>query len=151
MAAVAPPELYFDDFAPGQVHETPPRRFPGTELDDFCRLTGRKHPLHLDDGFARRLGFRARVAPGVYTLALLSQALDESGLIKNLVAILGFDRVRFLSPLYPDTTVKFACEVAEVRASSKPDRGVVVFRCRGTDERGERLLEADVAVLLKRR
>lgn len=143
--------FYFEDFALGQKYETPSRAFPGKELDDFCHLTGRKHPLHLDDGFARKAGFRARVAPGVYTISLLSQSLEESGLIRNLVAILGFDRVRFLSPLYPGETVRFTCEVAETQSTSKPDRGVVVFRCRGTDGRGEGLLEADVSVLIRRR
>ncbi len=146
-----PAGLYFEDFAPGQEYETAPRPFPGKELDDFCRLTGRKHPLHLDDGFARKAGFKARVAPGVYTLSLLSQSLEESGLIRNLVAILGFDRVRFLSPLYPDATVRFACEVAETRPVSKPDRGIVVLRCRGLDGSGEGLLEADVSVLIRKR
>lgn len=150
-AARAATGLYFEDFAPGQKHETAPRPFPGKELDDFCRLTGRKHPLHLDDEFARLAGFKARVAPGVYTLSLLSQSLEESGLIRNLVAILGLDRVRFLSPLYPGETVTFHCEIAEAKATSKPDRGIVVFRCRGVAAGGEGLLEADVSVLIRRR
>jgi acyl dehydratase len=143
--------LHFEDFAAGQKYETPPRLFPGAELDDFCRITGRKHPLHLDDGFARKAGFRARIAPGVYTLSLLSQSLEESGLIRNLVAILGFDRVRFLSPLYPDETVRFTCEVTQTRPTSKADRGVVALRCRGFDGHGEGLLEADLSVLIRRR
>ncbi|MEM3086703.1 MAG: MaoC/PaaZ C-terminal domain-containing protein [Halobacteria archaeon] len=143
--------LWFEDFAPGQKYETAPRPFPGRELDSFCELTGRKHPLHLDDGFARKAGFRARIAPGVYALSLLSQSLEESGLIRNLVAILGFDRVRFLSPLYPGETVRFTCEVLQTRATSKPDRGVVALRCRGFDGRGEGLLEADISVLIRRR
>lgn len=148
-----PPQegLFFEDFERGQRYPTAPRAFPGKELDDFCRLTGRKHPLHLDDGFARRAGFRARIAPGVYTLSLLSQSLEESGLIRNLVAILGLDRVRFLSPLYPGETVTFYCEIAEAKPTSKPDRGVVVFRCRGVTAGGEDILEADVSVLVRRR
>lgn len=151
MAIRADRGLYFDDFAPGQKYETAPRPFPAKELDDYCRITGRNHPLHLDDGFARKAGFRARVAPGVHTLSLLSQSLEESGLIRNLVAILGFDRVRFLSPLYPDETVIFHVEIAEASPTSKPDRGVVVFRCRGVTGGGEDLLEADVSVLVRRR
>ncbi|MBI4362859.1 MAG: MaoC family dehydratase [Euryarchaeota archaeon] len=143
--------LYFEDFQAGQSHTLEPRLFPAEELDGFCRATGRQHPLHLDDDYARRLGFRGRIAPGVQSLSILSNRLADSGLIANLIAILGFDRVRFLGPLYAGETLGFQVQVVERKESSRGDRGTVTFHCRGTNRQGEPLLEADVTVLLRKR
>ena len=143
--------MYFEEFQKGQSHTLEPRPFPAEELDAYCQATGRAHPLHLNDDYARRLGFRARIAPGVQSLSILSNRLAESGLIQHLIAILGFDRVRFQGPLYAGDSLGFQVHVAEAKESSKGDRGTVTLRCTGTNGEGKPLLEADVIVLIRKR
>jgi 3-oxoacyl-[acyl-carrier protein] reductase len=50
-------------------------RISDSDVDGFAELSGDDNPLHLDDEFARRHGFRSRVAHGMLLGAWLSRVL----------------------------------------------------------------------------
>lgn len=93
----------------------------------FSDLTFDHHPLHSDDAFAKRMGFKGLIAHGLYGLSLMEGLKAEMGLYTDTsVASLGWDEVRFVRPLYVGDTVRTRVRFQEKRPSRKPDRGVVI-------------------------
>jgi acyl dehydratase len=55
-------QIWFEDFVPGTVLESAPRRITLDDIDRYADLTGERHPVHMDAEFARAAGFRGRIA-----------------------------------------------------------------------------------------
>jgi acyl dehydratase len=134
-------QIWFEDFQPGTVLESPPRRITVEDIDRYAALTGEDHPVHMDAEFARAAGFNGRIAHGLFALALVEGLKARmGGFDRSVVASLGWDKVRFLAPLEPGDEVRLKLELVEKRPSSRPGRGVAV-------ERGS-LLKADGTVVV---
>jgi acyl dehydratase len=126
-AAVA--QIWFEDFTPGAVLTSPARTITLADIDSYADLTGERHPVHMDEAFARAAGFRGRIAHGLFGLALIEGLKAELGCFeRSVIASLGWDKVRFTAPLEPGDTVHLELELLEKRASSKPGRGVAIER-----------------------
>ncbi len=77
----------------------------------FAAVSGDNDPIHMSDAAARSAGFGRRIAHGLLTVSLLSAA--ESEMSRRIVArgvrakplSLGYDRIRFLKPVYPGDTL----------------------------------------------
>jgi acyl dehydratase len=78
-------------------------------------------------------------------LALQTGLLHGPGL-----ALLSYD-VRVLAPVLAGDTISVEIEVLDRRETGKPDRGVVTFRHRIANQRGEVVMEATIARMIKRR
>jgi acyl dehydratase len=67
------------------------------------------------------------------------------------VANLGWDEVRFPTPVFPDDTLHFETEVIEMRESnSRPDAGIVTFVHRGFNQRNELVASCKRFALMKK-
>lgn len=118
-------QIWFEDFVPGTALLTPARRITLDDIDRFAAVTGERHPVHMDDAFARAAGFRGRIAHGLFSLALIEGLKAELGCFeRSVVASLGWDKVRFAAPLEPGDEVHVRLELAEKRPSSKPGRSI---------------------------
>ncbi|PZW50469.1 acyl dehydratase [Humitalea rosea] len=134
-------QIWFEDFTPGTVLESAARTITLADIDRYAELTGERHPVHMDDAFARAAGFSGRIAHGLFALALVEGLKAEmGGFDRSVIASLGWDKVRFLAPLEPGDVVHLRLELVEKRASSKPGRGIAT-------ERGA-LLKADGTVVV---
>ncbi|HWK45648.1 MAG TPA: MaoC/PaaZ C-terminal domain-containing protein [Stellaceae bacterium] len=133
-------QIWFEDFTPGTILRSPPRLITLADIDGYAALTGERHPVHMDEAFARAAGFRGRIAHGLFGLALIEGLKAELGCFeRSVVASLGWDKVRFSAPLEPGDTVHLALELVDKRPSSKPGRGIAT-------ERGS-LIKADGTVV----
>lgn len=134
-------QIWFEDFQPGTVLESPPRRITVEDIDRYAALTGEDHPVHMDAEFARAAGFNGRIAHGLFALALVEGLKAQmGGFDRSVIASLGWDKVRFLAPLEPGDEVRLRLELVEKRPSSKPGRGVAT-------EKGS-LVKADGTVVV---
>ena len=133
--------LTFAAVKPGAVLETRAHTVTPEDVTRFSDLTFDHHPLHTDDAFARSMGFEQRIAHGLYGLSLMEGLKAELGLYTTTsIASLGWDKVRFLLPLYVGATVRCRVTFGSKRLSSKPGKGVV-------NELVE-LVDADEAVVI---
>ena len=95
--------------------------------------------------------FGARVAPGVLTFALAEGLTLQTGILHGTgLALLSYD-VRVLAPVLAGDTISVEIEVVDRRETKKPDRGVVTFRHRIANQRGEAVMEATITRMIKRR
>ncbi|EHM00827.1 MaoC-like protein [Acetobacteraceae bacterium AT-5844] len=145
-------QIWFEDFEPGRVLESPPRRITVEDIDRYAALTGEDHPVHMDEEFARAAGFRGRIAHGLFALALVEGLKARmGGFDRSVIASLGWDKVRFLAPLEPGDEVRLRLELVEKRPSSKPGRGVATERGSLVKADGTVVVTGDHAIILLNR
>ncbi len=140
---------YYDDLPVG-AHIQHGRACTVTEADNllFCGLTQNTQPLHLDDEYARKVGFEGRVVNGIFTLGLIVGMTVPDLTEGTIVANLGYLNVQHPKPVYPGDTLSVETEVLGKRASeSKPDRGIVHLRHVGTNQKGEIVIDVERTVL----
>ncbi len=151
MSAEAP-QLYFEDFKPGQVYAGQSRTLDEESFRLFAKITGDAHPIHYDREYAMKTRFGERVAHGLLVMSVtalgatpLSARLEES-----MVAFVEQD-AKFLKAVLIGDTVRTEFEVEEVRGTKSPAQGVVRFAVRALNAKGEVVLAGHHTYLLKRR
>ena len=72
-------QIWFEDFAPGTVLRSPARMVTLDDIDRYAALTGERHPVHMDEAFAREAGFPGRIAHGLFGLALIEALTTRLG------------------------------------------------------------------------
>lgn len=118
--------LYLEDFAAGQVRESPPRTLTRDEIIDFARRYD-PQPFHVDEDAARRSVFGGLIASGWQTVGIMMRLLWDT-FLKDTASLgsPGSDEIRWLKPVRPGDTLRARFTIVEVVPSrSKPDRGIV--------------------------
>ena len=118
--------LYLEDFAAGQVRESPPRTLTRDEIIDFARRYD-PQPFHVDEDAARRSVFGGLIASGWQTVGIMMRLLWDT-FLKDTASLgsPGSDEIRWLKPVRPGDTLHARFTIVEVVPSrSKPDRGIV--------------------------
>ena len=130
--------IYFEDFAPGQVRESPARRVTKAEILAFAQAYD-PQPFHTDEEAARRSIFGGLLASGWHTTAIFMRLLWEA-FLKDTASLgsPGVDEVRWLRPVRPGDTLRVRFTVVEtIPSRSKPDRGVVKSVSEVLNQHGE--------------
>ena len=117
---------FLEDFTVGQVlrHKGGRTVTAGihAHFTDFCYTT---NPLHKNEPYANRYGYRGMVLPpGVTMVVAFSQTVED--ISENARANLEYIDMRFGSPVYIGDTIEVESTVLGLRVSSRNlDRGVV--------------------------
>ena len=105
--------------------------------------------IHADTEYMKSTSFGERILPGVCVLSTtvglantshVRDLMAQHGL--HLVALLGFESVRFTGPVYPGDTITVESEILDARPSSNPRRCVARLRDVTSRQTGETVLEA---------
>ena len=124
-----------------------------TEADNLLvtTLTHNSQPLHLDAEYAAGTEFGRIVVNGLFTFALMVGISVGDTTLGTLVANLGYDKVTMPKPVFIGDTLRMETEVMALRESkSRPKAGIVTFRHRAFNQRGEMVCEALRIALVKR-
>jgi len=125
-----------------------------TETDNLLMstLTHNPQPLHLDAEYAAGTEFGRIVVNGTFTFALMVGISVGDTTLGTLVANLGYDKLVMPKPVFIGDTLRGETEVVELRDSkSRPDAGLVTFRHRMFNQRGEEVCSCLRTALLKKR
>jgi acyl dehydratase len=82
---------------------------------DFIQLFNDKNPLHTEESFAVKKGFKGRVMHGNILNGFISYFVGECLPTKNV--IIHSQNIQFLNPVYLNDTVQFTATVAGVYES----------------------------------
>lgn len=118
--------LYFEDFPPGDVRESPSRAVTRDEIVAFAREFD-PQPFHLDEDTARRSIYGGLLASGWHTCAIYMRLLWDT-FLKDTASLgsPGMDEIRWVKPVRPGDTLRMRFTVVEaIPSRSKPDRGIV--------------------------
>jgi acyl dehydratase len=144
-------DLAFEDVVVGQSWLTSAHKVSDKDIAAFAEVTPDRHPLHVDDAFARSMGFPRRIAHSLYGLSLKEGLKSRLRLYEHTsITSLGWDNVRFRHPIVSGDTVEARMMFISKRESSKPNRGVVVESVVLERDDGVALIEAEHAANEKR-
>ena len=124
-----------------------------TEADNLLitALTHNSQPLHLDAEYAAGTEFGRIVVNGLFTFSLMVGISVGDTTLGTLVANLGYDKVTMPKPVFIGDTLRVETEVMALRESkSRPNAGIVTFRHRAFNQRGEIVCEALRTALIQR-
>ncbi|OGK80737.1 MAG: hypothetical protein A2X52_04445 [Candidatus Rokubacteria bacterium GWC2_70_16] len=143
--------LTFEEHAVGATYQTLARTVSEADICAFVNLCGFTEPLFYDMEYvARESVFTGRLAPGALTFALAEGLIIQTGLIHGTgMAYLGGE-IRIVGPVLAGDTLRVSVTVADKRETKKTDRGIVTYRHRVTNQRGEVVLEADIKRMIRR-
>jgi acyl dehydratase len=144
---------FFDEWTVGDhlAHEI---RRTVTETDNlfFSAMTYNPQPLHIDAEAAKASEFGQILVNGTFTFSLMVGLSVGDTTLGSLVANLGYDKLVMPKPVFIGDTLRAESEVVELRPSkSRPEAGIVVFKHRMLNQRGEVVCECLRSALLKRR
>lgn len=142
--------LYFENLEVGLQLTSGGRTVTETDLVQFAMLSGDWNPIHTDEEFARETIFGKRVVHGVCALTIMGGLMYAAGWFASTVeALLGFDELRFRTPLFVGDTVRCRMTVAELVVTSS-GRGLVRRRLELLNQRGETVLDTVSPILISR-
>lgn len=91
-----------EDLAPGQAIPELAKVVTREDVAAYAEASGDRNPLHLDDAFARSVGFPGIIAHGMFTMAHLASCLTrwagDPGALRRL-------RVQFRAPVLLGETI----------------------------------------------
>lgn len=143
---------FFEDFAVGDVYRHPlGRTVLPTDNSWLTLLTQNTAAVHFDAALAAKTQWGKPLVDSTFTLALVTgqSVIDVS---MNVMANLGWDRVRMPNPVFEGDTIYSQSEVLSVRESaSRPDVGVVAVRTVGFNQDGVVVMTFERTLLVYRR
>jgi 3-hydroxybutyryl-CoA dehydratase len=115
------------------------RTITQADIAQFAALSGDDDPVHVDEDFARNTVFGRCIAHGAHVMALVSAATSlisrrsVAGGCQGTPVSAGYDRIRFLRPVFAGDTLAARYSVEELR--EEPDRALSRFEV--TNQHGQ--------------
>lgn len=143
---------FFEDFSVGDVYRHPlGRTVLSVDNSWFSLLTQNTAAIHFDRAYSQRTDFGRPLVDSTFTLALVTgqSVIDVS---MNVVANLGWDRVRLPHPVFEGDTIYSESEVLSRRESqSNPSAGIVTVRTVGFNQDGLIVIVFERTLMVYRR
>lgn len=142
--------IFFEDYEIDSLRETVGRTITETDVVLHAGQTGDFYPHHMDAEWCKSQSFGQRIAHG--TLVFSVGVGLTAGEINPRAMSYGYDRLRFIRPVFLNDTIRARVSTREKRDDAKrKTHGVVVEALEVINQRGETVLVADHLLLVERR
>ncbi len=121
-----PALLRFEDAAIGLQFETGDIVVTEAHIVAFAGLTGDFFDIHMDDDYARALGYPGRVAHGLLGLALCDGLKNRAPVKFAAIVSLNW-RWSFAGPILVNDRIAARITVLSKRATKNPARGIITL------------------------
>lgn len=144
--------MYWEEWHIGAEFTSPARTVTEADIVMFAGLSGDYNPLHINEEYCKTTQFGTRIAHGPLVYAIAAGLIFQLHLYDDtLIAFLGFDSLKFTTPVKAGDTIHAKLKVLDKRESSRADRGVMKRQLQVFNQRGEMVQDAVQAFLLKRK
>lgn len=138
----------FEDLNVGDRFRTGQLTLDDGTVKTLIETGGFTHPLFTDADYAKASGWRGTPLPGQAVLMLMGGLVEQTGRFDStVVALTGFDSVRFLKPVSAGDCVMTEVEIIGKEPTPSGTHGVLVMAWRCVKEGGERVCEATARML----
>lgn len=141
----------FEGFHSGDRYSTGRRTVTEHDIMQFVCLVGLTEPLFLDLEYIKQESlFGERIAPGSLTFAMAEGLTVQTGIIHGTgMAFVGIDKMRLFGPTKVGDTLQVEIEVLDTKPVPTRGGGIVRYRQQVRNQRGEKIMEYDVARLIR--
>jgi acyl dehydratase len=130
------PDLYWEDFEPGQRIELGSRAVTEEEIVEFARRWD-PQPFHVDPEAAKETVFGGLIASGWHTGAMWMRLYVDNVLGAGSRGSPGIEELRWLAPVRPGDTLTGSLTVLDTTASERdPTRGTIRIRAEMVNQDG---------------
>jgi acyl dehydratase len=141
---------FFEDYTPGSTRDTLARTITEADVVIHAGQSGDLYPHHMDAEWCKTQPFGQRIAHGtlIFTVAVGLTA----GEVNPEAFTYGYDRLRFIRPVFIGDTIRVRVTIKEKRDYAKsPAHGLVVELCETFNQSGEIVLACEHLLVVKRR
>lgn len=141
---------FFEDYEIGTTRQTLGRTITEADIVLHAGQTGDFYPHHMDKEWSAKQEFEKRIAHG--TLILSIAIGMTAGDVNPEAFSYGYDRVRFIKPVFIDDTVTVTASITEKRDHAKrPEYGIVVEKVEVFNQHEALVLVCEHIYMVKRR
>jgi len=114
---------YFEEFDLNEKRVTGGRTVTETDIVIHAGQSGDFFPHHMDEEWCKTQPFKKRIAHGtlIFTMAVGLTA----GVINEVSMTYGYDRIRFIKPVFIGDTIRATVTISDKKDHKKPGHGVV--------------------------
>jgi acyl dehydratase len=114
---------YFEEFIPDEMRHTKGRTVTETDIVIHAGQSGDFFPHHMDEEWCKTQPFKKRIAHGtlIFTIAVGLTA----DMINEMAMTYGYDRLRFIKPVFIGDTLKVTVTIKEKKDHKLPVYGLV--------------------------
>jgi acyl dehydratase len=142
--------IFYEDYEVGAVRETLGRTITETDFVIHAGQTGDFYPHHMDAEWCKTQDFKQRIAHG--TLIFSVGIGMTAGEINPEAFSYGYDRLRFIRPVFIGDTIRVKVTLKEKRDHpKKPDYGFVVELVEVFNQHNEVVLACEHLLMTKKR
>ncbi|MFT3985104.1 MAG: MaoC/PaaZ C-terminal domain-containing protein [Lachnospiraceae bacterium] len=143
-------EIYFEDFEVGNLRKGGSRTITETDFVIHAGHTGDFYPHHVDAEFCKTTEFGQRIAHGTMIFSI-GMGL-QCGEINPRAFSYGYDRMRFIRPVFIGDTIRVDVTISEKRDNpKKPERGFVVEKIEIFNQHDQLVLVCEHIISVERR
>ncbi|MBP0440208.1 MaoC/PaaZ C-terminal domain-containing protein [Tianweitania sediminis] len=133
----------------GQTVTTPGRTIGEGDVNLFAGLVGDFTPIHIDETFAQTTPHGTRIAHGPHTMATAIGMATHTGLFGERVIGLVNISWDFSGAVKIGDTIHSRVTVEELRATSKPGRGLATYAFEVVNQRTETIQRGRMKVVVR--
>jgi acyl dehydratase len=105
--------------------------------------------MFINDSGAQAVGHVVRLAPGPLVLSLAMGLVRRTGWFDQVVAVAGFDELRFVKTVHPGDELRLKVEVKSAEPTHDPERGLVILAYTGFNQHNDIVLSSQAIYLYK--
>lgn len=142
-------ELFFEDHVPGTARAGTGRTITEADIVLHAGQTGDFYPHHMDAAWCATQPFKQRIAHGTLVFSV-AVGLTAAAINPRAMSY-GYDRLRFIKPVFIGDTLIPRVTIAEKRDHKRPTHGIVVEKLEAANQHGETVLVCEHLLLVERR
>ena len=140
---------FFEDFELNEGRTTSKRKITGADIDLHAEESGDYFPHHMDAEWCKTQPFKKRMAHG--TLVLTVAIGLTADVINEVSMTYGFDRIRFVKPVFIDDTIYVITKIKEMKDHKKPGFGLITEQVETFNQNNELVMVCEHIYLAEKR
>ncbi|AEV99931.1 dehydratase [Niastella koreensis] len=140
---------YFEEFGLNEKRSTGGRTVTETDIVIHAGQSGDFFPHHMDEEWCKTQPFKKRIAHGtlIFTIAVGLTA----AVINEVAMTYGYDRLRFVKPVFIGDTIKATVTISEKKDHKKPGFGLVTELVEVFNQHGETVMVCEHVLLVNKK
>lgn len=140
---------YFEEFELNDTRHTKGRTVTETDIVIHAGQSGDFFPHHMDEEWCKTQPFKKRIAHGtlIFTIAVGLTA----DLINEVAMTYGYERLRFIKPVFINDTIKVTVTIKEKKEHKKPGFGLVTELVETFNQQNELVMVCEHILLVNKK
>ena len=140
---------FFEDFDLNEGRITGKRMISGADIDMHAAESGDYFPHHMDAEWCKTQSFKKRMGHG--TLVLTIAIGLTADVINEVSMTYGFDRIRFVKPVFIDDTIYVTTKIKEKKDHKRPGFGLITEQVETFNQNNELVMVCEHIYLAEKR